>query len=69
MLATLSLAAIAIPPGLAIGSFLNVVASRVPVHMPIGTSRSECMTCGSAIRWYDNVPLVSYVALRGRCEG
>jgi leader peptidase (prepilin peptidase)/N-methyltransferase len=68
MLATLSLAAIAIPPGLAIGSFLNVVASRVPVHMPIGASRSECMTCGSAIRWYDNVPLVSYVALRGRCH-
>ncbi len=68
MLATLSLAAIAIPPGLAIGSFLNVVASRVPAHMPIGTSRSECMSCGSAIRWYDNIPLVSYIVLRGRCH-
>lgn len=68
MTATLALVAIAALPGLAVGSFLNVVASRVPLHLPIGTSRSECMSCGAAIRWYDNVPLVSYLVLRGRCH-
>lgn len=55
-------------PGLAIGSFLNVVASRVPVHMPIGTTRSECLSCHAEIAWYDNVPLLSYILLRGRCR-
>lgn len=64
----LLLAALALPPGLAVGSFLNVVASRVPIRMPIGASRSECMSCGHEIRWWDNLPLVSYVALRGRCR-
>jgi leader peptidase (prepilin peptidase)/N-methyltransferase len=65
---TLALVAIGLAPGLALGSFLNVVASRVPVHMPIGTSRSVCLSCGHEIRWWDNVPLVSYAVLRGRCR-
>jgi leader peptidase (prepilin peptidase) / N-methyltransferase len=63
-----ALAAIAAAPGLALGSFLNVVASRVPLRLPIGSSRSQCMTCAAPIAWYDNVPLVSYAVLRGRCR-
>lgn len=66
--ASLLLAAIALAPALAVGSFLNVVASRVPAQVAIGTTRSACMTCGSAIRWSDNVPLLSYIVLRGRCR-
>jgi leader peptidase (prepilin peptidase) / N-methyltransferase len=65
---SLSLAVIAFGPGLALGSFLNVIASRVPIHKPIGTSRSVCMSCGAQIRGYDNIPLVSYLVLRGRCR-
>jgi leader peptidase (prepilin peptidase)/N-methyltransferase len=55
-------------PGLAIGSFLNVVAARVPLHESIVKPGSHCMSCGHEIAWYDNVPLVSYVVLRGRCR-
>ncbi len=62
------LAATFVLPGLAIGSFLNVVASRVPLRMPIGTTRSACASCGTGIHWYDNVPLISYAVLRGRCR-
>lgn len=68
MFGTLSLAAFALAPGLAIGSFLNVVASRLPAGRAIGASRSACMTCGTPIRWSDNVPLVSFLLLRGRCR-
>ncbi len=63
-----ALAAIVAAPGLALGSFLNVVASRVPLRRSIGASRSECMSCATPIAWYDNVPLVSYVVLKGRCR-
>jgi leader peptidase (prepilin peptidase)/N-methyltransferase len=55
-------------PGLALGSFLNVVAARVPLRRSLVSPRSACMSCGHEIAWYDNVPLVSYVALRGRCR-
>jgi leader peptidase (prepilin peptidase)/N-methyltransferase len=55
-------------PGLALGSFLNVVAARVPRHESIAFPGSHCMTCGHAIAWYDNIPLVSYIVLRGRCR-
>jgi leader peptidase (prepilin peptidase)/N-methyltransferase len=65
---SVALAGLALAPGLAVGSFLNVVASRVPLHRAIGTSRSECMACGHEIRWYDNLPLVSWIVLRGRCR-
>ena len=68
MSASLFLAALALAPALAVGSFLNVVASRVPAHVTIGTTRSACMSCDASIRWYDNVPLLSYVVLRGRCR-
>jgi leader peptidase (prepilin peptidase) / N-methyltransferase len=61
-------AAFAIAPGLALGSFLNVVAARVPLKRSIIRPSSACMSCGQEIRWYDNVPVVSYVLLRGRCR-
>jgi leader peptidase (prepilin peptidase) / N-methyltransferase len=55
-------------PGIALGSFLNVVASRVPLHIPIGTSRSRCMSCSHELAARDNIPLLSWVLLRGRCR-
>jgi len=63
-----ALAAVAFAPGLALGSFLNVVAARVPLRRSIVRPPSACMSCGQEIAWYDNVPLVSYVLLRGRCR-
>jgi len=62
------LAAVAFAPGLALGSFLNVVAARVPRKRSIVHPGSACMTCSAPIAWYDNLPLVSYVLLRGRCR-
>lgn len=64
----LALAAAAAAPGLALGSFLNVVAARLPLHRSLVQPRSSCMSCGHEIAWHDNVPLVSYVRLRGRCR-
>ena len=63
-----ALAAFAFAPGLALGSFLNVVAARVPLRRSIVRPPSACMACEQEIRWYDNVPLVSYAVLRGRCR-
>jgi leader peptidase (prepilin peptidase)/N-methyltransferase len=63
-----ALAAFAFAPGLALGSFLNVVAARVPLRRSIVRPPSACMSCGEEIRWYDNIPLVSYILLRGRCR-
>lgn len=66
---SVSLAAVAFAPGLLIGSFLNVVAARVPLKRSIVTPGSACMSCGHEVAWYDNVPVVSYLLLRGRCRG
>jgi leader peptidase (prepilin peptidase) / N-methyltransferase len=63
-----ALAAAALAPGLALGSFLNVVAARVPLRRSIVRPPSACMACGQQIRWYDNIPLASYALLRGRCR-
>jgi leader peptidase (prepilin peptidase)/N-methyltransferase len=63
-----ALAALVFAPGLALGSFLNVVAARVPLRRSIVRPPSACLSCGHEIRWYDNVPLVSWLALRGRCR-
>jgi leader peptidase (prepilin peptidase) / N-methyltransferase len=63
-----ALAALVFAPGLAIGSFLNVVAARVPLRRSIVRPRSACMSCGQEIRAVDNIPLVSYALLRGRCR-
>ncbi|HEV7133372.1 MAG TPA: prepilin peptidase [Gaiellaceae bacterium] len=62
------LTAAALAPGLAVGSFLNVVAARVPLKRSIVSPGSACMECGHEIAWYDNVPLVSWLVLRGRCR-
>ena len=64
----LALAAVFLAPGLAFGSFLNVVAARVPLKRSIVRPPSACMSCGHEIAWYDNVPLVSWLVLRGRCR-
>ncbi len=54
--------------GLAVGSFLNVVIYRLPSEISIVTPSSHCPSCGSPIRFYDNIPLVSYLALWGKCR-
>jgi leader peptidase (prepilin peptidase)/N-methyltransferase len=61
-------AAFALAPGLAVGSFLNVVAARVPLRRSIMTPGSACMSCGTEIAWRDNVPVLSWLLLRGRCR-
>jgi leader peptidase (prepilin peptidase) / N-methyltransferase len=58
----------AFPPSLALGSFLNVVASRLPLGRSVSKPRSACMHCGTEIRARDNVPVLSYLLLRGRCR-
>ena len=64
----LALAAFALAPGLALGSFLNVVAARVPQRRSIVRPASACMSCAAPIAWHDNLPVISYVLLRGRCR-
>ena len=54
--------------GLAIGSFLNVLSWRWPQDRSVVTPRSACPRCDTPIAWYDNVPVVSWVLLRGRCR-
>jgi leader peptidase (prepilin peptidase) / N-methyltransferase len=55
-------------PGLAVGSFLGVVAARLPLRRSVVRPGSACMSCEAPIRWYDNVPVFSYALLRGRCR-
>jgi len=54
--------------GAIVGSFLNVVIARVPKRQSILTPRSRCPKCGAPIAWYDNVPVLSFILLRGRCR-
>jgi len=54
--------------GLVFGSFLNVCIARLPKHESIVAPRSHCPRCGHPIRWYDNIPVVSFLILRGRCR-
>ena len=61
-------AAVAFAPALAVGSFLNVVVSRLPLGRSVSRPRSACMHCGAEIRARDNIPVVSYLLLRGRCR-
>jgi leader peptidase (prepilin peptidase) / N-methyltransferase len=64
-----ALAAMVFAPALALGSFLNVVVARLPEHRSLVRPRSACPRCGHELAWWENVPLVSYAALRGRCRG
>jgi leader peptidase (prepilin peptidase)/N-methyltransferase len=54
--------------GLLMGSFLNVCISRLPRHESVVKPRSRCPECGAAIRWYDNIPILSWIFLRARCR-
>src|SRR5215510_15002470 len=55
--------------GAIIGSFLNVVIHRVPLEQSIVFPNSRCPSCGATIAFYDNIPVLSYVALGGKCRG
>ncbi len=54
--------------GTVIGSFLNVCIFRIPRREDIVKMRSRCVSCGRQLRWYDMVPLFSYLFLRGKCR-
>lgn len=54
--------------GVLIGSFLNVCIYRIPEKQSVVVVRSHCMSCGKQIKWYDLVPLVSFLILRGKCR-
>jgi len=54
--------------GLVVGSFLNVCIYRLPLDQSIVWPASHCTTCGRALAWYENIPVASYLALRGRCR-
>jgi len=64
----MAFAMLALAPGLALGSFLNVVAARVPLRRSIVSPGSACMSCGHELSWRENVPLLSYAVLHGRCR-
>lgn len=61
-------AAFVLAPALALGSFLNVVVARVPARRSLIRPPSSCGTCSTQILWRDNIPVLSYVLLRGRCR-
>ena len=54
--------------GIVIGSFLNVCIYRIPLGESIAKERSHCMSCGYQLKWYDLVPLFSWLVLRGKCR-
>ena len=59
---------LAVLAGLALGSFGNVCISRLPRHESVVRPRSHCPHCGTPIAGYDNIPLLSFMVLRGRCR-
>ena len=54
--------------GLCVGSFLNVVIYRLPLGMSLAHPGSHCTKCDYSLRWYDNIPVLSWLMLRGRCR-
>lgn len=54
--------------GITIGSFLNVCIYRIPLHQSIVMVSSHCMTCGRKLKWYDMVPIFSWLLLGGKCR-
>ena len=65
---SIALAAASFVPGLAIGSFLNVVAARVPEKRSIVSPASACMSCGHELSWVENIPVISWLVQRGKCR-
>ena len=65
---TILIVVVAFVVGAAIGSFLNVVISRVPKHESIVRPASHCPSCGTPVAPRDNIPIVSWLVLRGRCR-
>ena len=63
-----ALGAVAFVPALAVGSFLNVLVSRLPLGRSLSTPRSACPHCDAPIRPRDNIPVLSYLLLGGRCR-
>ena len=61
-------AVLVLAPALALGSFLNVVAARVPTRRSLLRPPSSCGSCEREIFWRDNIPVLSYFLLRGRCR-
>ena len=55
--------------GLIVGSFLNVCIYRLPKGESVIRPGSRCTACGRSIRWYDNIPVLSFLLLGGRCRG
>lgn len=68
MLPTILFSTLVFLYGIIIGSFLNVCIYRLPKKENIVTTRSHCMQCGYQLKWYDLVPLFSWLALGGRCR-
>lgn len=68
MLPELVIVALAGVYGAMLGSFLNVCVYRLPLDQSVVRPRSRCPRCGNSIAWYDNVPVLSWLALRGRCR-
>lgn len=54
--------------GLLIGSFLNVVIIRLPIKKDLILKRSGCLKCGAQLKWFHNLPLISFIFLRGKCS-
>lgn len=54
--------------GLCVGSFLNVVIYRLPNNMSLSKPGSHCTVCDYSLKWYDNIPVLSYLFLGGRCR-
>lgn len=54
--------------GAAMGSFLNVVIYRLPIGKSLIKPPSHCPLCGKSIRWFDNIPIISYIILKGECR-
>ena len=68
MSTTAVVAVLAAVLGACVGSFLNVVAWRLPREESVVHPRSHCPNCGSPLRWFENVPLLSWMVLRARCQ-
>src|SRR5687767_264228 len=65
----MSAIAVAVLFGLIVGSFLNVCIYRLPLKQSVVWPASRCTSCGRGLSWFENVPVVSWLVLRGRCRG